>query len=157
MSSYLSNIATLFLDVNLFLMVVLEEMGTRIDNLEKNVTELMTEAGMEEEAMSKWYCAHCGSSSPPKKMVLCDQDLSMKSEIFQWVETLLLAFTHVHNILFILLPFPHFRSYFRLCLLSVKATFDWCRSRPLSLNADTTSFLLIALLTCSFFIDIYCQ
>lgn len=31
----------------------LEEMGTRIDNLEKNVTELMTEAGMEEEAMSK--------------------------------------------------------------------------------------------------------
>ncbi|KAM9340293.1 heat shock factor-binding protein 1-like protein 1 [Symphorus nematophorus] len=29
------------------------EMGTRIDDLEKNVAELMTQAGMEEQAISK--------------------------------------------------------------------------------------------------------
>lgn len=31
----------------------LDEMGTRIDDLEKNVAELMTQAGMEEQAVSK--------------------------------------------------------------------------------------------------------
>ena len=31
----------------------LDEMGTRIDGLEKNVAELMTQAGMEEQAISK--------------------------------------------------------------------------------------------------------
>ncbi|XP_054462417.1 heat shock factor-binding protein 1-like [Anoplopoma fimbria] len=31
----------------------LDEMGTRIDDLEKNVSELMTQAGMEEQAASK--------------------------------------------------------------------------------------------------------
>uniref|UniRef100_A0A8C9YS73 Heat shock factor-binding protein 1-like n=1 Tax=Sander lucioperca TaxID=283035 RepID=A0A8C9YS73_SANLU len=31
----------------------IEEMGTRIDGLEKNVSELMTQAGMEEQAISK--------------------------------------------------------------------------------------------------------
>lgn len=32
----------------------LDEMGARIDDLEKNVAELMTQAGMEEQAASKW-------------------------------------------------------------------------------------------------------
>lgn len=32
----------------------LDEMGTRIDDLEKNVSDLMTQAGMEEQAISKW-------------------------------------------------------------------------------------------------------
>uniref|UniRef100_UPI0037E7792E heat shock factor-binding protein 1-like protein 1 n=1 Tax=Semicossyphus pulcher TaxID=241346 RepID=UPI0037E7792E len=31
----------------------IDEMGTRIDELEKNVSELMTQAGMEEQASSK--------------------------------------------------------------------------------------------------------
>lgn len=31
----------------------IDEMGTRIDDLEKNVAELMTQAGMEEQAISK--------------------------------------------------------------------------------------------------------
>lgn len=31
----------------------LDEMGTRIGDLEKNVAELMTQAGMEEQAISK--------------------------------------------------------------------------------------------------------
>ncbi|XP_068587358.1 heat shock factor-binding protein 1-like [Cebidichthys violaceus] len=31
----------------------LDEMGSRIDGLEKNVSELMTQAGMEEQAASK--------------------------------------------------------------------------------------------------------
>ncbi|XP_051245895.1 heat shock factor-binding protein 1-like protein 1 [Dicentrarchus labrax] len=31
----------------------LDAMGTRIDDLEKNVAELMTQAGMEEQAVSK--------------------------------------------------------------------------------------------------------
>ncbi|XP_037652041.1 heat shock factor-binding protein 1-like protein 1 [Sebastes umbrosus] len=31
----------------------IDEMGTRIDDLEKNVSELMTQAGMEEQASSK--------------------------------------------------------------------------------------------------------
>uniref|UniRef100_A0A4W6BRI4 Heat shock factor binding protein 1a n=1 Tax=Lates calcarifer TaxID=8187 RepID=A0A4W6BRI4_LATCA len=31
----------------------INEMGTRIDDLEKNVTELMTQAGMEQQAISK--------------------------------------------------------------------------------------------------------
>ncbi|XP_069032344.1 heat shock factor-binding protein 1-like protein 1 [Embiotoca jacksoni] len=31
----------------------LDQMGNRIDDLEKNVTELMTQAGMEEQDMSK--------------------------------------------------------------------------------------------------------
>lgn len=30
-----------------------DEMGTRINDLEKNVTELMTQAGMEEQVVSK--------------------------------------------------------------------------------------------------------
>lgn len=33
--------------------LALDEMGTRIDDLEKNVVELMTQAGMEEQATSK--------------------------------------------------------------------------------------------------------
>lgn len=33
--------------------LALEEMGTRIDNLEKNVVKLMTTAGMEQQAVSK--------------------------------------------------------------------------------------------------------
>lgn len=33
--------------------LALDEMGTRIDGLEKNVAELMTQAGMEEQAVSK--------------------------------------------------------------------------------------------------------
>lgn len=33
--------------------LTLDEMGTRIDDLEKNVLELMTQAGMEEQASSK--------------------------------------------------------------------------------------------------------
>lgn len=35
------------------LVFALDEMGTRIDDLEKNVVELMTQAGMEEQASSK--------------------------------------------------------------------------------------------------------
>lgn len=31
----------------------IDEMGTRIDDLEKNITELMTQAGMEEQANVK--------------------------------------------------------------------------------------------------------
>uniref|UniRef100_A0A3B4T6I0 Heat shock factor binding protein 1a n=2 Tax=Seriola TaxID=8160 RepID=A0A3B4T6I0_SERDU len=31
----------------------INEMGTRIDDLEKNVSDLMTQAGMEEQAISK--------------------------------------------------------------------------------------------------------
>uniref|UniRef100_A0A671TLP2 Heat shock factor binding protein 1 n=1 Tax=Sparus aurata TaxID=8175 RepID=A0A671TLP2_SPAAU len=38
---------------NLSLTLELGEMGTRIDDLEKNVAELMTQAGMEEQAASK--------------------------------------------------------------------------------------------------------
>lgn len=33
--------------------LALDEMGTRIDDLQKNVVELMTQAGMEEQAVSK--------------------------------------------------------------------------------------------------------
>uniref|UniRef100_A0A3Q0RD05 Heat shock factor binding protein 1b n=1 Tax=Amphilophus citrinellus TaxID=61819 RepID=A0A3Q0RD05_AMPCI len=36
-----------------FLMLPLDQMGTRINDLEKNVTELMTQAGMEEQPSSK--------------------------------------------------------------------------------------------------------
>lgn len=35
------------------LVFALDEMGTRIDDLEKNVVELMTQAGMEEQASAK--------------------------------------------------------------------------------------------------------
>ena len=38
---------------DLSLTLELGEMGTRIDDLEKNVAELMTQAGMEEQAASK--------------------------------------------------------------------------------------------------------
>lgn len=38
--------------------LALDEMGTRIDDLEKNVLELMTQAGMEEQATSKWQQGH---------------------------------------------------------------------------------------------------
>lgn len=32
----------------------LDDVGTRIDDLEKNVADLMTQAGMEEQQTSKW-------------------------------------------------------------------------------------------------------
>uniref|UniRef100_A0A3B5L3Y5 Heat shock factor binding protein 1a n=1 Tax=Xiphophorus couchianus TaxID=32473 RepID=A0A3B5L3Y5_9TELE len=35
------------------LTLTLDQMGTRIDDLEKNVTELMTQAGMEDKASPK--------------------------------------------------------------------------------------------------------
>lgn len=41
-------------DVAFSFTFTLNEMGTRIDDLEKNVTELMTQAGMEQQAISKW-------------------------------------------------------------------------------------------------------
>lgn len=44
------------------LVFALDEMGTRIDDLEKNVVELMTQAGMEEQASSKWQQAHSSSA-----------------------------------------------------------------------------------------------
>ncbi|GLD57991.1 heat shock factor-binding protein 1-like protein 1 [Lates japonicus] len=40
-------------DVAFSFTFTLNEMGTRIDDLEKNVTELMTQAGMEQQAISK--------------------------------------------------------------------------------------------------------
>lgn len=39
----------------------IDEMGTRIDDLEKNVAELMTQAGMEQPAVSKWQQARSSS------------------------------------------------------------------------------------------------
>lgn len=33
----------------------IDEMGSRIDDLEKNVSELMTQAGMEDQAAPKWH------------------------------------------------------------------------------------------------------
>lgn len=58
----------LSITVTIVLLVVsftptLDEMGTRIDGLEKNVAELMTQAGMEEQAVSKWRQAICKESS----------------------------------------------------------------------------------------------
>lgn len=50
---------------DLSLTLELGEMGTRIDDLEKNVAELMTQAGMEEQAASKWQQA-VGWSLPMK-------------------------------------------------------------------------------------------
>lgn len=41
----------------------INEMGTRIDDLEKNVSDLMTQAGMEEQAISKWQQAHTSTSN----------------------------------------------------------------------------------------------
>lgn len=46
--------------------LTLDEMGTRIDHFEKNVADLMTQVGMEEQAMSKWQQAH----SPPNRQTL---------------------------------------------------------------------------------------
>lgn len=63
-------------------------MGTRIGDLEKNVAELMTQAGMEEQAISKWQRDHCSSVGcvfalwPPKNMrvhVVLPAVMSLKS------------------------------------------------------------------------------
>lgn len=58
------------------LVFALDDMGTRINDLEKNVVELMTQAGMEEQASSKWQQAHSSSArwavtSRAKKMSSC--------------------------------------------------------------------------------------
>jgi len=56
---------TLFLFINVIFNFLLEEMGERIDDLEKHVADLMTEAGIEntdEELRVKklnFYCILC--------------------------------------------------------------------------------------------------
>lgn len=72
----------------------LDDMGTRIDDLEKNVLELMSQAGMEEQASPKWpltlqwAAKHQSSSNPISQCWLSNPKCYIKSTRNVWVALL---------------------------------------------------------------------